>query len=61
MSVLHGLDNQSFINEGRGEVGTPFSYFLSCNFVELENVFNYAGEITSRSEFFNALGNSVGG
>jgi len=57
MSVLHGLDNQSFINEGGGEVGTPFSYFLSCNFVELENVFNYYGfggpRITSRSEYCN--------
>ena len=61
MSVLHGLDNQSFINEGQGEVGSPFSYFLSCNFVELENVFNYNGFITSRSEYFNALGSSVGG
>tara|TARA_X000001388_G_scaffold70477_1_gene59673 strand:- start:472 stop:1314 length:843 start_codon:yes stop_codon:yes gene_type:complete len=60
MSVLHGLDNQSFISEGRGEVGTPFSYFLSCNFVELENVFNYNGFITSRSEYFNSLGGSVG-
>jgi len=61
MSVLHGLDNQSFINEGQGEVGSPFSYFLACNFVELENVFNYNGFITSRSEYFNALGSSVGG
>jgi len=60
MSVLHGLDNQSFINEGGGEVGTPFSYFLSCNFVELENVFNYGGQITSRSEYFNNLG-GIGG
>tara|TARA_R110000824_G_scaffold343663_2_gene530302 strand:- start:491 stop:1330 length:840 start_codon:yes stop_codon:yes gene_type:complete len=61
MSVLHGLDNQSFINEDNGEVGAPFSYFLSCNFVELENVFNYAGVITSRSEYFNALGGAIGG
>ena len=61
MSVLHGLDNQSFINEGGGEVGSPFSYFLSCNFVELENVFNDNGQITSRSEYFNRLGNSTGG
>ena len=52
MSVLHGLDNQSFV----AGVGGPFSYFLSCNFVELENVFNYNGFITSRSEFFNDLG-----
>tara|TARA_S200002703_G_C3775366_1_gene238769 strand:+ start:434 stop:1264 length:831 start_codon:yes stop_codon:yes gene_type:complete len=52
MSVLHGLDNQSFVDD----VGGPFSYFLSCNFVELENVFNYNGFITSRSEFFNQLG-----
>ena len=64
MSVLHGLDNQSFISEGQGEVGTPFSYFLSCNFVELENVFNYRptgsnGFITSRSEYFDSLG-SIG-
>tara|TARA_X000001382_G_scaffold32492_1_gene21323 strand:+ start:369 stop:1223 length:855 start_codon:yes stop_codon:yes gene_type:complete len=65
MSVLHGLDNQSFISEGQGEVGTPFSYFLSCNFVELENVFNYRptgsnGFITSRSEYFDSLGGSIG-
>ena len=60
MSVLHGLDNQSFISQGGGEVGTPFSYFLSCNFVELENVFNYNGEITSRSEYFDRLGGSIG-
>ena len=52
MSVLHGLDNQSFVDD----VGGPFSYFLSCHFVELENVFNYNGSITSRSEFFNQLG-----
>jgi hypothetical protein len=52
MSVLHGIDNQSFV---RG-VGGPFSYFLTTNFVELENVFNYNGFITSRSEFFNSLG-----
>ena len=52
MSVLHGLDNQSFV----AGVGGPFSYFLSCNFVELENVFNYNGFITSRSQFFNSLG-----
>ena len=61
MSVLHGLDNQSFINEGQGEVGSPFSYFLSCNFVELENVFNYGGRIRSRSEYFDSLGGAIGG
>jgi len=61
MSVLHGLDNQSFINEPGLEVGAPFSYFLSCNFVELENVFNYGGVITSRSEYFDALGGAIGG
>tara|TARA_R110001592_G_scaffold345765_1_gene637834 strand:+ start:407 stop:1246 length:840 start_codon:yes stop_codon:yes gene_type:complete len=61
MSVLHGLDNQSFINEPRNETGSPFSYTLSCNFVELENVFNYGGKITSRSEYFDSLGGSVGG
>jgi len=51
-SVLKSVDNQSFI---AGE-GGPFSYFLTCNFIELENVFNYGGSITSRSEFYNALG-----
>ena len=51
-SVLKSVDNQSFI---AGE-GGPFSYFLTCNFIELENVFNYEGSITSRSEFYNALG-----
>jgi len=52
MQVLHALDNQSFIDAD----GTPFSYNIVANFVELENVFNYGGEITSRSEFFNDLG-----
>ena len=51
-SVLKSVDNQSFI----AGVGGPFSYFLTCNFIELENVFNYDGTITSRSEFFNQLG-----
>ena len=51
-SVVHGLDNQSFI---AGE-GGPFSYSLSTQFVELENVFNFRGTQTSRSEFFNAIG-----
>ena len=50
-TVMHGLDNQSFVNE----VGGPFSYNLILNFVELENVFNYNGNITSRSEFFNNI------
>jgi hypothetical protein len=50
--VVHGLDNQSFI---AGE-GGPFSYSLSTQFVELENVFNFRGTQTSRSEFFNAIG-----
>lgn len=52
MQVMHGLDNQSFISG----VGGPFSYNLVLNFVELENVFNYDGFITSRSEFFNNIG-----
>tara|TARA_R110000824_G_scaffold30331_1_gene99951 strand:+ start:2458 stop:3294 length:837 start_codon:yes stop_codon:yes gene_type:complete len=52
MQVLHALDNQSFLNQN----GVPFSYNLVANFVELENVFNYNGNITSRSQFFNALG-----
>tara|TARA_X000001388_G_scaffold74376_1_gene67331 strand:+ start:441 stop:1298 length:858 start_codon:yes stop_codon:yes gene_type:complete len=56
-SVLKSVDNQSFI---AGE-GGPFSYFLTCNFIELENVFNYEGSITSRSEFYNAIGDSQGG
>ena len=50
-TVMHGLDNQSFVNN----VGGPFSYNLVLNFVELENVFNYNGQITSRSEFFSDI------
>jgi len=52
LNVMHALDTQSFI----AGVGGPFSYFLGANFVELENVFNYNGDIKSRSEYFNALG-----
>jgi len=50
-TVMHGLDNQSFVNN----VGGPFSYNLILNFIELENVFNYNGQITSRSEFFSDI------
>ena len=52
LNVMHALDTQSFV----AGVGGPFSYFLGTSFVELENVFNYGGQIQSRSEYFNALG-----
>ena len=54
-TVMHGLDNQSFI-AGNVQARTPFSYYLSCSFIELENVFEYRDQITSRSEFFNSIG-----
>ena len=50
--IITGSGDKSFI----AGAGGPFSYFLTCNFIELENVFNYDGSITSRSEFFNQLG-----
>lgn len=52
MQVYHSADNQSYLRADNGLV-IPYSYYLSLNFVELENAMNFDNfSILSRSEFF---------
>ena len=55
MQVYHSADNQAYLRDRNGLV-IPYSYYLSLNFVELENAMNFENNsILSRSEFFAAI------
>jgi len=55
MQVYHSTDNQAYFQETSDRV-SPYSYYISLNFVELENALNYQNQaILSRSEYFSTL------
>jgi hypothetical protein len=57
MQVYHSTDNQAYMRDDRDGRVIPYSYYLSLNFVELENAMNWQNQaIMSRSEYFNQLG-----
>ena len=60
MQVYHSTDNQAYMRDERDGRVIPYSYYLSLNFVELENAMNWQNQsILSRSEFYNKLGGGV--
>lgn len=55
MQAYHSTDNQAYAVSGGSTI--PYSYYISLNFVELENALNYQNrDILSRSQFFRTIG-----